>query len=56
MITWATCSVAMTTMAETRLGRICRNTMRAWLMPSARPATTNSRSRMAMVSARTTRA
>ena len=56
MITCAICSVAITVIAETRLGRICPKMMRAWLMPSARPATTNSRSRRAMVSARITRA
>ena len=56
MMTRATCSVAITTMTEMRLGTIWRKTMRRWLMPSARPATMKSRSRTAMVSARMTRA
>ncbi len=56
MMTWAIWSVATTTMGETRLGRIWPKTMRAWLMPSARAATTNSRSRSAKVSARMIRA
>src|SRR2546422_389633 len=56
MITRATCSVAMTTISDTRFGRIWRKMMRGWLIPSARPAMMNSRSRIARVSARTTRA
>jgi len=36
MITRATCSVAMTTISDTRFGRICGKMMRGWLHPSAR--------------------
>ena len=56
MITRATCSVAMTTIADIRLGRIWRKMIRRWLIPRARPAVMNSRSRIDSVSARITRA
>src|SRR3989338_7111786 len=56
MITRATWSVATTTISETRFGRIWPNMRRAWLMPSARPAVMNSRSRMASGPARPARA
>ncbi len=56
MITLATWSVAITTITEMRFGRIWRKMIRRWLIPRARPAVMKSRSRMAMVSARMTRA